>query len=294
MTGRLARLAAALAVALAAGCAGTGGDERDPLEPMNRAIFKFNDGLDEAVLKPVATAYRQAVPQPAQGWVRNFFGNIGDVFIGFNNILQGKPDDGLQDWLRVIVNTVFGVFGINDVASDMGLEKHDEDFGQTFGRWGIGTGPYVVLPIFGPSTLRDGVGKGIDLYTDPLTDVKGNGVRNSAVAARAVSNRADLLDASKLLEEASLDRYTFLRDAYLQRRLSQVYDGHPPRERLERFDDDGGKPEPKETPPADKRGVNESPPPRVSGTAPSNVYEPRIPPNYDAVMATLPQNAPIR
>jgi len=166
--------------------------------------------------------------------VRNFFGNIADVFIGFNNILQGKPDDGLQDWVRVIFNTTFGVFGINDVASDMGLEKHNEDFGQTFGRWGAGDGAFLMLPVLGPSTVRDGVGTAIDFYVDPVGDFRPIRVRNSAVALRFVGVRADLFDAGRLLEEAALDKYVFLRDAYLQRRRSLIYDGNPPRERLDR------------------------------------------------------------
>ncbi|MBV8032266.1 MAG: VacJ family lipoprotein [Betaproteobacteria bacterium] len=265
-----------MACALTAGCASApDADPRDPLEPMNRAITRFNDGFDQAIARPVATAYRDGVPDPVRGWVRNFFANIADVFIGFNNILQGKPDDGLQDWFRVGVNTVFGVFGINDVASDIGLEKHDEDFGQTLGRWGFGPGPYLVLPFLGPSSARDGVGTAADLYTDPVTNVKPNRLSNSAFVVRTVSKRADLLDASRLLEEAALDKYVFLRDAYLQRRRNQVYDGSPPRER----DPD----DPRDTGP-DKRS---------DATPASNVYHPRIPRNYDALMANL-RDAPNR
>jgi phospholipid-binding lipoprotein MlaA len=279
-----ARLLAVAAFALA-GCASTAeGDPRDPLEPMNRAIYGFNETFDAALARPVATAYRDGVPEPVRGWVRNFFANIGDLLIGFNNILQGKPDEGLQDWVRFAVNSFFGVFGINDVASDMGLEKHDEDFGQTFGRWGVGDGFYLVLPIFGPSTLRDGVGKVADIYTDPLGEVDPNRIRNSAVVVRAVGQRADLLDATKLLEEAALDKYVFLRDAYLQRRRSQIYDGHPPR--LPREDDEQPG---RDAQPADgKRGVNDAPGPGVDPKA-ANEYLPRIPANYEAVMATLQQ-----
>jgi len=285
-----------LALALA-GCASTSGgsDPRDPLEPMNRAVYGFNDAFDQSFARPLATAYRDVVPEPVRGWVRNFFANIADLFIGFNNIIQGKPDDGLQDWVRFAVNSFFGVFGINDVASDIGLEKHDEDFGQTFGRWGFGDGPYLVLPIFGPSTLRDGVGKGLDLYTDPVGEVKPNRLRNSAVVLRAVGQRADLLDAGRLLEEAALDKYVFLRDAYLQRRRSLVYDGQPPREPRE-------KEEPEAPVAPDKRGAVQSPGPlasavndslslRVETQIRSNVYLPRIPPNYEAVMATMNENA---
>jgi phospholipid-binding lipoprotein MlaA len=231
---RLKLIAGALALAAAAGCASTGErDPRDPLEPFNRAVYRFNEGLDEAVARPVATAYRDAVPEPLRTYARNFFGNIADLLIGANNILQGKPGDGLQDWARFVFNSFFGVFGINDVASDMGFEKHNEDFGQTLGRWGVGDGAYLVLPVLGPSTLRDGAGTAVEIYVDPLGDISSVPLRNSAVALRLVGARADLLDAGRLLEEAALDRYVFLRDAYLQRRRNLIYDGSPPREKRE-------------------------------------------------------------
>jgi phospholipid-binding lipoprotein MlaA len=247
----------------AAGCASTGErDPRDPLEPLNRAVYRFNEGLDEAVAKPVATAYRDVVPEPLRTYVRNFFGNIADLFIGVNNILQGKPEDGLQDWMRFAVNSIFGVFGINDVASDMGFEKHNEDFGQTFGRWGVGDGPYLVLPVLGPSTLRDGAGTALDLYFDPVGELAPVRVRNSATVLRFTGVRADLLDAGRLLEEAALDKYVFLRDAYLQRRRSLIYDGRPPRDAREdqdreerREQDRQDRKEQDSPPPAEKRGA---------------------------------------
>ena len=180
--------------------------------------------------RPVATTYHDVVPAPLRTYVRNFFSNIADLFIGLNNILQGKPDEGLQDWARFVFNSFFGVFGINDVASDMGFEKHNEDFGQTFGRWGVGFGPYLVLPLLGPSSVRDGTGTAVDWVTDPLNLVDSSTVHYSLVGARMTQQRADLLDASRLLEEAALDRYVFLRDAYFQRRRSLIYDGRPPRE----------------------------------------------------------------
>jgi phospholipid-binding lipoprotein MlaA len=210
-----------------AGCASTAErDPRDPLEPMNRAVYRFNEAVDEAVAKPVAIAYRDVVPEPARGWVRNFFANIADVFIGANNLLH---------WFRVAVNTVMGPLGINDWATEMGIEKHNEDFGQTFGWWGAGPGPYLVLPILGSSTVRDGAGAVLDWYFDPVGEVDPTRLRNAMVLTRLVGVRADLLDASRILEEAALDKYTFQRDAYLQRRRSLVYDGRPPRER---FDDE--------------------------------------------------------
>jgi phospholipid-binding lipoprotein MlaA len=231
--GKLRTILPALALALA-GCASTGeGDPRDPLEPMNRAVYKFNEAIDETVAKPVAIVYRDVVPDPARGWVRNFFSNLNDVLIGANNLLQGKVGDGLQDWFRVAVNTVMGPLGINDWASEMGIEKHNEDFGQTFGWWGAGPGPYLVLPILGSSTVRDGAGTVLDLALDPVGEVEPTRLRNTMVVTRLVGVRADLLEASRILEQAALDKYTFQRDAYLQRRRSLVYDGSPPRERFE-------------------------------------------------------------
>jgi phospholipid-binding lipoprotein MlaA len=263
---RMKFLLAAAGLALAAGCATTAdSDPRDPWEPTNRAIYRFNETVDEAIAKPVATAYRDVLPEEVRSRVRNFFANIGDLFIGVNNVLQGKFQDGIEDWARFVFNSTFGLLGIHDVASDMGIEKHNEDFGQTFGRWGAADGPYLILPILGSSTVRDGLGTAVDLYTDPVGDFRPIRLRNSAVALRLTNTRADLLDASRILEEASLDKYVFQRDAYLQRRRNLIYDGSPPRE-------------PRSAAPL----VNESPAARVD-----NVYWPRSPSNYDAVMATL-------
>ena len=227
------RLTLALTVLLASGCATVPNpDPRDPYESFNRGVFSFNDGLDKAVLKPVATAYHDVLPGPLRLMVRNFFSNISDVFIGVNNMLQGKPGEGLNDWARVLFNTTFGLAGINDVASEMGLEKHNEDFGQTFGVWGAASGPYLVLPFFGPSDGRDAVGLGFDLYLSPLLGYHNVPVRNSMTGLRVVSERSDLLEASTILQQAALDKYSFTRDFYLQRRKSLIYDGNPPRERL--------------------------------------------------------------
>ncbi len=273
----------------AAGCAGTAdSDPRDPLEPMNRAVYRFNEVVDEAVAKPVAIAYRDTVPDPLRGWVRNFFGNISDVFIGANNLLQGKVGDGLLDWFRVAVNTVLGPFGINDWASEMGIEKHNEDFGQTFGWWGFGSGPYLVLPILGSSSVRDGIGTGADLYVDPVGEVRPVNLRNSMVVTRLVGMRADLLDASRILEEAALDKYTFQRDFFLQRRRSLVYDGSPPRER---FDDEE---KPGESKPDEKHGARPVNSPAASSVydgSRNNIYLPRMPANYQAVLAAGAGNA---
>jgi phospholipid-binding lipoprotein MlaA len=266
-----------LALVAIGGCATTGeGDPRDPLEPMNRAVYRFNDEVDKAIARPVATVYRDVVPEPLRNYVRNFFSNIGDLFIGFNNMLQGKPDEGFQDWARFAFNSVLGIFGINDVASDMGFEKHNEDFGQTFGRWGFSEGPYLVLPLLGSSDVRDGIGTAFDLYSDPLDNFRPIRVRNSAYVLRFINVRADLLDASRLLEEAALDRYVFQRDAYLQRRRSLVYDGQPPREKREP-DEEESKPEEKKSsaPP-----VNDAVRSNVDGTSTHFVSGPSNANNY--------------
>jgi phospholipid-binding lipoprotein MlaA len=245
---RRGALFAPLVAVLLCACATTGeGDPRDPLEPLNRAVYGFNQNVDQAIAKPVATAYRDYVPEPLRNYVRNFFSNLGDLLIGFNNILQGKPDEGLQDWARFAFNSVFGVFGINDFASDIGLEKHNEDFGQTLGRWGFGEGPYLVLPLLGSSDLRDGIGTAGDLYADPVGDLRPIRLRNSLTVLRFTGVRADLLEASRLLEQAALDPYVFQRDAYLQRRRNLVYDGRPPREPRPRYDDE-------DEAPVDKKG----------------------------------------
>ena len=225
-------LVAALAAAVA-GCASTGEerDPRDPWEPLNRGIYTFNDKLDQYLARPIATGYQKAVPGEIRLRVRNFIGNIADPFIGANNFLQGNFEDGVSDWARFAFNTTIGLFGIHDIATDMGYEKHNEDFGQTFGRWGAGSGPYLVLPVLGSSTLRDGIGWGFDFYTDPLNETEPFAVHWGLVTLRLVQTRADLLDASRILEEAALDKYVFQRDAYLQRRRSLIYDGSPPREK---------------------------------------------------------------
>lgn len=229
---------AALLVPLACGCASTvEADPRDPLEPFNRAVYRLNEVVDEALTRPIATAYRGLLHEEIRGRVRNFFANLGDLWIGANDLLQGKFYDGFEDWMRFVFNSSIGLFGLHDVASDMGIEKRNEDFGQTLGRWGLGQGPYLVLPIIGSSTLRDAAGWVPDLMADPLSEFDPNRVQNSAYGLRLINTRADLLDASRILDEAALDKYVFQRDAYLQRRRSLVYDGQPPRERLEPEDE---------------------------------------------------------
>lgn len=213
---------------LLGGCA-TSGNPKDPVEGFNRAMFAFNEGLDKTIVKPVAQGYDAAVPVPAKTGVSNFFGNIADVFIGVNNLLQGKVPDAASDFGRVAVNSTIGVLGLIDWASDMGLEKHDEDFGQTFGRWGAGSGAYLVIPVFGPRDVRDTVGLAADLAVEPVGQMHNVAARNTLIITRLISDRAALLPADKVIEEAALDKYSYIRDAYLQRRRSLVYDGAPPR-----------------------------------------------------------------
>jgi phospholipid-binding lipoprotein MlaA len=230
-------LLAALALVLLAGCATTPGNP-DPWEPMNRKVFAFNDAFDKAMLKPTAVAYKKVTPAPVQKGVNNFFDNIYDVNTTLNQFLQAKPKEGLSDAARFVFNTVFGVFGIFDVATPLGLEKHDEDFGQTLGVWGVPPGPYWVIPFLGPSTARDGPAKLVDpqwfygRYVDP------EWAYWAAWSLDKVRTRANLLQAESILNQAALDPYTFLRDAWLQRRRSQVYDGHPPRVKEEDEDFD--------------------------------------------------------
>lgn len=221
----------AAAMTLLSGCATTSGapSAQDPWEGFNRSIFSFNEGLDKAVIKPVAQGYDAVAPDPVKTGVSNFFSNIGDVFIAVNNLLQGKVGDAASDAGRVLVNTTIGIVGLIDWASDMGLEKHEEDFGQTFGRWGIGSGPYVVLPFFGPRTLRDTVGLAADLNTDPVAKMHAVPERNTLLTTRVVDQRADLLPADAVIEGAALDKYSYIRDAYLQRRSRLIHDGKPPK-----------------------------------------------------------------
>jgi phospholipid-binding lipoprotein MlaA len=218
------------------GCA-TNGDPRDPLEPLNRGIYKFNDTVDKAVLKPVATGYKEAMPGPVRTAVGNFFSNLDDVLVLLNDLLQFKVEQAASDFSRLVWNTSVGIAGLIDVATPMDLPKHNEDFGQTLGYWGVNNGPYLVLPFFGPSTLRDTVGTVVDVQFDPVAQHTPVAERNSAIAIHTVDNRSRLLEAEEVFDEAAIDRYVFLRDAYLQRRRGLVYDGNPPREKFEDDDD---------------------------------------------------------
>ncbi|MEY4727448.1 MAG: hypothetical protein RLZ36_2075 [Pseudomonadota bacterium] len=222
-------VALAAVAAMGTGCAsGPNANPKDPLEPMNRSISRFNDSLDENVLKPAATTYKDATPELLQKGVRNVFNNLSDIWSTVNNGLQLKGRDTAESLMRSVVNTVFGIYGIFDVATEIGLERHPEDFGQTLGAWGVPDGPYVVLPLFGPSTLRDTAGMPVDTSADYVRNLDHIPTRNSTMTVRVVAKRADLLGASGLLSEAAIDKYSFTRDAYLQYRRNQIYDGNPP------------------------------------------------------------------
>jgi phospholipid-binding lipoprotein MlaA len=210
-----------LLVAVFAGGCASSNTPGDPLEGLNRVIFGFNEGIDNAVLRPVASGYKAVVPEPARDCVGNVFSNINDLFVGVNSLLQGKVGDAVSDVCRVVVNSTVGLLGCFDVASKIGLEKHNRDFGQTFGKWGVASGAYLVLPLLGPSSLRDGVGVLIYSSLDPVW-ADHVPTRNVAYTLRAINRRSELLDATNVLEEAALDKYSFVRDAYLQRRRGMV------------------------------------------------------------------------
>jgi phospholipid-binding lipoprotein MlaA len=235
---------AALAVALLAGCASLPGpNPRDPLEPMNREVSKFNDHIDSVVLKPVATAYRQGIPPIVRTGVANFFGNLQDAWTFVNSVLQWRIQDAGESLARVQINTIAGLGGIMDVASDLNIEKHKEDFGQTLGRWGVPAGPYIVLPLLGPSTLRDTLALPVDTKGDLVWRMPHGDERTSLYVLRAVDRRANLLRVGNVVDEAALDKYSFTRDAFLQKRRAEVFDFK------EGSDNDGAEPPTPDTAP---------------------------------------------
>ncbi len=227
---RFAAAAVLVAAGLAGGCAAPGGPAaaRDPLEPLNRAVFRFNDAVDRAVLKPVAQGYHDYVPENLRIPVSSVFGNLADLWTAVNQLLQGKPVEAISDLGRFVINSTLGLGGLADIATPIGLEKHHEDFGQTLGRWGVPSGPYLVLPLLGPSNLRDAPARIVDYAGDPLLAIDSTGQRNNAALLRVVDDRAQLLRAERVVEGAALDRYAFIRDGYLQRRRNLVHDGNPP------------------------------------------------------------------
>ncbi|EHR70034.1 surface lipoprotein [Burkholderiales bacterium JOSHI_001] len=226
-------LAAMVFATLLAGCAtpGRDGNPRDPLEGINRAVFNFNEGVDTVVVKPVAMGYRAVLPAFVRSGVDNVFGNIGDIWSAANQFLQGKLQAGLEMTLRVAVNSTLGFGGLLDIGSEAQLPRQSEDFGQTLGRWGVAPGPYVVLPLLGPSTLRDTAARPLDLAATPGNLLfKESRDAAGATVLQFVHARAGLLDATRALDDAALDKYILVRDGYLARRRNQVYDGDPPEE----------------------------------------------------------------
>jgi len=220
--------AALVALLLTTGCA-TRSDvsSRDPFERWNRGVSEFNDNVDSLVLKPVAIAYREVTPPMVRTGVSNFFGNLGDFWSFVNSALQFKFQNAADNFMRLNVNTFFGLGGILDIASDLNIERHREDFGQTLGRWGIGPGPFIMLPLLGPSTLRDTLALPVDMRFNPLRQISNEDVRYGFYGLRTVNTRANLLRVGTVLEEAALDKYSFTRDAHLQRRSGEIYDSGP-------------------------------------------------------------------
>jgi len=206
-------------------CASLGDNPRDPLEPVNRKVMEFNEGVDAVVLKPSATFYREKVPPLVRTGVANFFGNLSDGWSAINSLLQFKFQNAADNWVRLNLNTLFGLGGIFDIASDLNIERHREDFGQTLGHWGVPAGPFIMLPLLGPSTLRDTIALPVDRKGNPIQYSSDHETpKNLLYALRAVDIRSNLLRASTVLDEAALDKYSFIRDSYLQRRRAETFE----------------------------------------------------------------------
>ena len=296
----LPRIVAALSLAAVAGCATTPGVDhqdrrtagpKDPYESVNRKVFAFNDTLDTYALKPVATAYNKVVPSPIRTGVHNFFGNFSDAWSAVNQLLQGKPSDAGTMTLRVLTNTTIGIGGLFDPATSLGLERKPEDLGQTLGKWGLEPGPYLVLPLFGSSDIRDALALPADTYVSPSLLASPKYWKEAGIdAIGVIDTRAGLLGASQMLDELAFDRYTFMRDAYITRRRSLVYDGNPP-DLPDADDADDSKPAPAAAPAAPAASGAQSssvvPAARVAtGTPP-----PATPPSQP-VPAPVPPPAP--
>ncbi len=229
-TARWARRLAWVGLVLALqGCASVAAsDPRDPWEGVNRKIYRFNESVDEAVVQPVARAYVQVLPSFARTGVHNFMGNLADVWTAVNAALQLKGQAAIESAMRVAINTTLGLYGVLDIATEAGIAKHKEDLGQTLGHWGVQPGPYMVLPLLGPSTLRDTAALPGDLQASPSQYFSDNNTRVGVTLLRGVDTRAGLLKASDAVKGAALDPYSFVRDAWLQKRQYEVYDGNPP------------------------------------------------------------------
>jgi phospholipid-binding lipoprotein MlaA len=257
-------IAAGTLLAAASGCAtvdaarGGPGQRLDPWEDWNRKVFNFNEDVDRVVLKPVATVYANVVPQPVRFGVRNFFNNFDDAWSAINNMLQGKFTAGFEDVTRVGTNTLFGLFGVLDVATEMGLEHHYEDFGTTLARYGVGAGAYVVLPVIGPSTVRDAAVTPVNWQAKPPSFLNGTWTQVGVTTLQIVNVRATLLGATSVIDEISLDKYTFVRDAYLQRRGALSFDADVP-----------DSASPPDDAASDAAGSATAPPPGAGGSAPA-------------------------
>lgn len=239
---RVCVLVAGLLVLLLAGCASTPRQATpgDPLEPLNRQVYAFNDAFDRAIARPVARGYRRVTPGPVQQGIGNFFRNLDDVAVLANSVLQLKGYKSAATTFRLVFNSTVGLFGLIDVASGLGVPKQYEDFGQTLGYWGLGPGPYLVLPVLGPSNLRDGSGRVVDAQYDPLDEITDDDREYwGATLVYAIDYRAQLLGATDMLDTAAIDPYGFTREAYLSRRANLVHDGDPPPEALPGDGDDG-------------------------------------------------------
>ena len=235
---RIALAASISVAALLTGCATTSGpaNPADPWESFNRSMYSFNDGLDTAVFKPVATAYQTVTPRVARQGVTNFFDNLGDAWSFVNNALQGQGEGAYNSIVRFTVNSTFGIGGLFDIASEAGIQRKRQDFGQTLGRWGVPTGPYVVLPLWGPSTVRDTAGMMVDGYGYPANHMEDVRWRNSLYALRVVNTRANYLKAGDTLDSVALDKYSLMRDVYLRSRIGGAASGGDGK--LENYDDD--------------------------------------------------------
>lgn len=219
-----ALMLATIAFSVISGCAsGPQANPTDPLEPFNRSMFALNENVDKAVLKPVAQGYRAITPQPVRLGVSNFFDNLEDLWSSLNGVLQLRPGVAADNFMRFGVNTVFGLGGVLDVASELGIERHSEDLGKTLGRWGVPSGPFLMMPLFGPSTVRDATTITLENRFDPISNIDHIRTRNSATALRLVDTRTNLLRLGNLLDEAALDKYSFTRDAFLQKRRAEIY-----------------------------------------------------------------------
>lgn len=228
----LKKLILIFSLALLSACASVPGGptEGDPFESYNRAMFNFNEGFDKYLLKPVAEGYNSVMPSPVKTGVSNFFSNLDDLFVIINDLLQFKFVQAIEDTSRFLFNSTLGLYGFVDVATPMGLPKHNEDFGQTLAVWGVSDGPYFVLPFFGSRTMRGTAGFVIESTYDPVYNIKDDTTMWGTVSLRAIDTRHKLLKASRIIEQAALDKYSFVRDAYLQHRKNLVYDGNPPEE----------------------------------------------------------------